>query len=879
MKKSLPVFGLVLLLLSNIYSQSKGYINKFELKENSIRLSRVAQSTQYFDKIGKKTALLGYEDGTFEMWVWPWKPLRNFELLFFLGSSTTPIKAKDIVRTIDVTPEATTLTFVYESFTVKEIIMVPIDERGAIILLDVFTTEPLTIVPGFLPVMQPQWPAGIGGQYSYWDDEVKAYVISEGQRRAIFLCGSPLGKMMTAPPAHMFADNPLQFKIEVKPGESEDNFIPIVIAGVLGEKYDSLKTYYEYLLQNAEELYETNFSYYNDFLASTVNISTPVEKINLAYQWGKIMLHNLIVYNKSLGNGMVAGYGLSGGGGRPGFSWFFGGDAFINSLPMISFQDFSTVKDALKFTQKWQRQDNFPIRKKSPDEVNNDIGKMSHELSQSEGLIDWWNDYHYGYNHADTTPWYLVSIGNYYRHSGDLQFVKESWNSILQAYDWCLRKDSDNDGLMDLKGAGLGALEFGKYVHMYADLYTSAIWTQAIKEVVNMTEALGEEELNSQSRNQLKKALDALERKFWMDKLGLYSHAASEDGKQVEEKTPWSSIAMKWDLLDKEHTLKCLESYNDNELCTDWGIRSLSINSELFYPANYNYGAVWPFISSLFATAQFQHNFNLAGYNTLFATMNHIFDYGLGVMPEVFSGTINTKLAEAYHDQGFSATGFMEPLLRGLLGIEVDAPNNTLVFSPHIPADWSNVDIENIVINGNKATISYQNSISDKNLIVNNIGDKIIKLVFQPSFGLGVNVIDVKVSYNSEIDGDSADIKFEKIEDSQASVYKFELDIPPGKTTLTINLNKVPVIYLITNDGTDIGQTNKGLKIITQKLDGNKLTTTVEGLGDTKYQLGVVGDEYIKNIVGAEFDNGLIFKIPDNEKNKFYKHNIIIEFK
>ena len=161
MKNSLLVLGLVLFLLSNIYSQSDGFINKFELKENSIRLSRIAQSTQYFDKIGRKTALLGYEDGTFEMWVWPWKPLRNFELLFILGSSTTPIKAKDIVHKIDVTPEATTLTFVYESFTVKEIIMVPVEERGAIILLDVFTTEPLTIVPGFLPVMQPQWPAGM----------------------------------------------------------------------------------------------------------------------------------------------------------------------------------------------------------------------------------------------------------------------------------------------------------------------------------------------------------------------------------------------------------------------------------------------------------------------------------------------------------------------------------------------------------------------------------------------------------------------------------------------------------------------------------------------------------------------------------------------
>ena len=224
---------LSLLFVISLFAQDgqKGLIPKFELKKNDIELTRLAQPSQYFDRIGRKAALMGFEDGTFEMWVWPWKPLRNFQLLFFVGSSTTPILPKDIVKTISVTPEAVALTYSYESFTVKEIIMVPVEEKGALILLDVNTTIPLKIVPGFIPVMQPQWPAGIGGQYSYWDDDVKGYIISESRQRALFICGSPLGQQMTAPPAHMFADNPIQFKIEVKPEEVRDSLIPIVIAG------------------------------------------------------------------------------------------------------------------------------------------------------------------------------------------------------------------------------------------------------------------------------------------------------------------------------------------------------------------------------------------------------------------------------------------------------------------------------------------------------------------------------------------------------------------------------------------------------------------------------------------------------------------------
>ena len=43
--------------------------------------------------------------------------------------------------------------------------------------------------------------------------------------------------------------------------------------------------------------------------------------------------------------------------------------------------------------------------------------------SQSDGLVDWWNDYHYGYNHADTTPWYLVAMGDWTGRSAPLHSV------------------------------------------------------------------------------------------------------------------------------------------------------------------------------------------------------------------------------------------------------------------------------------------------------------------------------------------------------------------------------------------------------------------------------------------------------------------------
>lgn len=859
-----------LFLLISLFAQDgqRGLIPKFELKKNDIELTRLAQPSQYFDRIGRKAALMGFEDGTFEMWVWPWKPLRNFQLLFFIGSSTTPILPKDIVKRISVTPEAVTLTYSYESFTVKEIIMVPVEEKGALILLDVNTTIPLKIVPGFLPVMQPQWPAGIGGQYSYWDNDVKGYIISESRQRALFICGSPLGQQMTAPPAHMFADNPLQFKIEVQPEAVRDSLIPVVIAGGINAKYKEVKELYNDLWKNAEKYYLKNYDYYNNLKESTITVITPVKKLNLAYEWSKVALHNLMVDNPNLGYGMVAGYGISGNGGRPGFAWYFGGDCFINTLSFNSFQDFTTEKDALRFTQKWQRQDNFPIRKKNPEDVNNDIGKMAHELSQSEGLIDWWNDYHYGYNHADTTPWYLVAIGDYYRQSGDLDFIKRSWKSIKEAYHWCLTKDSDGDGLMDLKGAGLGALEFGKYVHIYADFYTSAIWTKGIEAVIIMAGATGDKELKSQAEKQLDRAKKAMEAKFWMPETGMYSYGATEKGEQVDENTPWPATGMKFKVLNKGHVVESLKKMNSADLITDWGVRSLSNKSELFDAANYNYGAVWPFISTLMVRGQYNYNFNLSAYRLIQANANHFFDNAAGEVPEVFSGTFNTKLAEAYHNQGFSASGFAEPFMRGLIGLDIDAPNKTIYFSPHLPADWDSLTVGNIKIGTSIVDIHLFRADNEMNLKVICTGSDNIKLVFNPSLGLGTGASSVKL--------DNKDIGFTTENTDQAFLVKTEFNLTKD-SNLRIVLNPAPEIYLLPLK-TNYGGKNNSIKVLYQKLKGNKLVTYVEGKGGKDYELGVRNSNMAGKITGGELSgNRIKIKFDNNGSDEFIKKNISIE--
>jgi glycogen debranching enzyme len=843
-------------------------IPAFPILANDLALTRSAQPLQYLDKVGPRAALLGNEAGNCELWVWPWKPLRSFELSFLLGTSTQPILSREIVRTVSATPEVTTLTYAHESFSVREHILVPRGEPGAIILLEVHTTSPLTIVGGFIPVMQPMWPGGIGGQFSYWDDESHAYVISEGQWRAMFLAGSPAARQMAAPPAHMFADNPIQFAIDVAPGETDGIYIPIVFAGALPDpatgkmSLDSVKAVYGRLWKDAARYYREDREYFAHLRSSTLQVTTPDRKLNLALEWGKVALDNLLIDNPRLGHGMVAGYGLSGGGGRPGFAWFFGGDAFVNVLAMNAVGMFEQSRDALAFTQKWQRQENFPVRKKNPTDPAKDVGKMAHELSQSDGpLCDWWNDYHYGYNHADTTPWYIVAMGDYVRTSGDVAFLKASWNSVKQAYDWCLSKDSDGDGLMDLKGAGLGALEFGKLVGIYADVYTCGVWVQAVKEMRAMAEIVGDTATAGAAERQFARAKPQLERKFWMEKEGWYSYGATEKGDQVREKTPWSGTAMMFGLLDTARSDRSMEALNGSDLCTDWGVRSLSKTSALFEPTNYNYGAVWPFIASFYTTAQFRHHASAAGYQVLTATVEHAFDNGLGVVPEVFSGEMNTKLAEGYHHQGFSTTGYLLPLVRGLLGLEVDALAGSLTFRPETPVSWRSAPVALSGLRVGAATLSLAESSAagSRSLTTRLEGSSAVRVVYAPVLEPGEELLSSALTAESRSGQAKVEASAERSAEDLHVAWRYLAE--PGRSTFRMDLGGAPVGFEPA-PVSDPGATNQNVRVVSRRRDGKNWTLALDGKPGRTYRIAGQAAG-VRSVEGATLDgNTLVVTFP-----------------
>ena len=336
--------------------------------------------------------------------------VQDFHLEFRVPQYVEPIAASSVARTVHVRPEVTTIVYAHQSFTVRQHVLAPLDEAAVLVLLDVDTTVPLEVNVAFRSVMQYAWPGGLGGQYASWDGGRKAFLLSESRRQHNVFVGSPWATSASSQPAHSLPDAPSVFTIRVDAERTRREFIPIAIVGGI-EPRDAVAARYAAVFGRARAMYDARVAHADALRTGATSISTPSREVDRAFEWAKVNLDEQLVCNPDLGCGLVAGWGPSGKSARPGFGWFFGGDAAINSLAMSSAGMGDLVAQGLRFLARYQRDD----------------GKIPHEVSQAAGRIAWFTDFPYAYYHADTTPFWIVAVWQYVRATGDTALLKELW--------------------------------------------------------------------------------------------------------------------------------------------------------------------------------------------------------------------------------------------------------------------------------------------------------------------------------------------------------------------------------------------------------------------------------------------------------------------
>jgi glycogen debranching enzyme len=827
-------------------------VARFEFPRSGLELARHTESGKFFDVVGRRSAVFGYENRALEAWVYPLKLIDDFKLSFQLQGYPLEIEGAQIATGIAVRPESTTFTYSHAGFTVRQTVFAPVDEPGIVMLLDVDSELPLTVIGSFRPRLKLMWPAGLMTNNVGWDEKDHVYSLTEESKRFAAVLGTPRSRDVSLMPYQEEPrDVPVRFVVEVPSDPARAHFLPIVIAGSV-EGRDQAKETYDRLLGSARALYEKNVAYYRELQERTLTVETPDERLDTALRWAKVGVDKGLATNPLLGTGLVAGFRTSGESERPGFAWMFGRDALWTSLAVHSYGDFPAARTALEFLRKRQRED----------------GKIPHEVSQSATLVPWFKDYEYPWASADATPLYVVLQADHFRHSGDREFLRASWDSIVKAWRFSAATDTDGNGLVENGKFGHGWTEGSPPYPPHEEIYMQGIWMEACRGLAEMAEATGEAALAAEARAAASRTQAAVEKTYWLGDRGFYAFATAlakpekeykaEPGPRratrqaridalrghtlVDEDTVLPAVPLWWRTLDPARADSEIDHLASADMAADWGNRLISDKSELYDPLSYHYGSVWPLFTGWASVGAYQYGRPQVGYRALMTNALLTFPWALGYVTELLSGEFHAPFGRSSHHQVWSEAMVVTPLVRGLLGLEVGDAGRRLRFAPQVPADWDRLAVRRAAVGASRVDLSVERAPGRLTVTATAAGGPLPMLVLAPALPLDARVRSVRI--------DGADVAYHAR--PQGDVQRIEVEVPGGPSAT----RRAVFVY---DEGTEVftrielpdaGRVSEGLRVLRARVENGTLRLLVEGRAGRSYRIGVRTPRRLGNAPG-----------------------------
>src|SRR6266436_222257 len=823
--------------------------------KHSLELSRAVRPWEFLPVTGMRAGLLGDESGRMEAWVYPLKILREFHLKFHTEGRVLPAEA--LARTITVRPESSTISYTGDTFAVQETFFVPVREQGAVILLDVEPEQPFEIEAAFHRDFQLEWPAALGATYSNWVGERRAFYFGEEQRKFAAVVGSPTAADAQQEYQTNYSEaRESSFRLGATTKGKERKLI--VIGGSMEGGAAAEKTY-RHLAADYEVLLKESAEYYRNALAQTVSVDLPDAQLQRAYDWSRVSMLQGMVTNPFLGTGLVAGYRTSGESQRPGFAWFFGRDSFWTSLALNAEGDFSNSRAALEFISKYQRKD----------------GKIPHEISQGANFVDWFKAYPYPYASADATPLYIIAMNDYVAESGDAAFAKEKWESLRKAYEF-LKSTYDARGLPQNLGVGHGWVEGGPLLPVKTEYYQSGLGAEALRALANLARVTGQEELSEALEKDFEKQRALVNGSFWIAGEKRFAFALDKNNQKMDEPSVLATVPMWFGLASEADAVAMIQQLAGLDHQTDWGMRIISATSPKFSGGGYHYGSVWPLFTGWASVAEYRYHQTFPAYANLRANARLALDGSLGHVTEVLSGDYYQPLSTSSPHQIWSAAMVVNPLLRGMFGLAIDAKSGTLTFAPHAPAGWTRFTICNVRAGAAQMDLTYSKDAGAITPEVNCAGTAACPVEFEPSLSLSAEVL------GAEMNGKPVPFHVAANEVDQHATVRFEAH---GKSNaLKIRVRKD---FHVSYDSSlpRLGSGSEGLRVLSQTWTPQRdaLTLELAGSAGAEYELAVDPGQ-LTSVDGAGpvyFESGVQavrVRIPAGEPGTYVKTKVVFHF-
>ncbi len=780
---------------------------------------------------GRRSVIMGYPEEGLEVWAYPLQLISRYKVSFKPVGAASEVAGTLLLRRVVYAPQSVTRIYAGPDYVVRETLFVPLEKSAAVIRYEVQSAHGVDVVVHFTPVLDLMWPGALGGQSTEWQASASGYVLREYTRGWTATVGSP-EVIEHDSTANTTFNTGSQFSMTLRPhGEGlstqsawdKTTSATLVIAFDTLDRVNSAETLRN-LSTNWMAMQADAAAHYESLALTSVCIHTPDEEVNSAIAWSQIALDQAWVCNPELGCGMVAGYGPSRAGRRPQYDWFFGGDGLVAVDALVASGAYTRAREELAFIIKYQ---------------DKQSGMMWHELSQSAGSIDW-SKYPYMFVHVDITFDYLATLSRYVEASGDEEFARANWFSIASAYRYCQSVVRPSDHLPHIPAGKEGGDEQHRPDD---DLGLSLGWIAASEGFAKLANAAGHGDEAANARQQSDLARIAVGEHYWDQKENFWVDGHTATGEPIFTRRSNYLEAAQQEVFTAKQNESALDQIATSRFVTDWGVRGGASGTPDFNPWAYSAASVSPLHSSHTATIYWQ-NHRPATAEAIWRSIvptSHL--DSPGHLHEVLAGTVYQPQAESVPEQTWSSAGFLEATMRGLLGIEVQGAKNKLTFRPHLPAQWSELSVDQLVLPHARVNLTMRQNVDSVDLQVTTDGAA-ATIDFEPELPMGSRLLHASCDEHpvpARLHTYAEDLHAELTIQTQAATTHCHLQLADG------------VELIVPATVPEVGDASNGLKIIHTQLVANRLLIDADAIASKRNVLILKTKRKLAQVKGGTF--------------------------
>jgi glycogen debranching enzyme len=393
----------------------------------------------------------------------------------------------------------------------------------------------------------------------------------------------------------------------------------------------------------------------------------------------------------------------------PWFTTLFGRDSLITSLQTVSFAPRLAIQ-SLEILAKRQATAVDAWRDAEP-------GKILHEFRTGEMSRTGELPFAPYYGSIDSTPLWLILLGETHDWTGDDGLVDRLWPNALAALEWIDRwGDRDGDGFVEYERRA----ETGLRNQGWKDSSDSIRWLDgslaetpialaevqgyvfdAKRRIAGLARRRGEVALADRLENEA----SVLQRRFAERfRLADGSIAMALDGakRAVDSIGSNAGHALWSGIVRAEDAPAAAAALGSSAMVSGWGLRTFGANQPGYNPIGYHTGSVWPHDTAIAAAGLRRFGLDDAAdtlASGLLAAAQHFPAFRL---PELFCGFDRASTGApipypvACSPQAWAA-GAVLMLIRTMLGLQADAANRRLTLDrPILPAGLTKVVIRGL---------------------------------------------------------------------------------------------------------------------------------------------------------------------------------------